>query len=204
MGNSHSDRQRVAETREFFGRRAAGWEDRFPEDGPRYERAVAELDPGPGAAALDAGCGTGRALPYLSTTVGSGGVVVGLDLTPEMVDVARERHGQAASGLVVGDVMRMPFADGAFDAVFAAGLISHLPDARAGLREIFRVCRSGGRLAIFHPIGRAALARRHGRELSEDDVRAEANIRSLLDSCGWICTGVDDAEDRYLALATRA
>jgi SAM-dependent methyltransferase len=203
VSDSQAERQRVSATREFFGPRAAGWEERFPDDGPRYERAVADLAPPQGAAVLDAGCGTGRALPYLAPAVGSAGVVVGLDLTPEMVAVARQRYAFAASGLVVGDVLRMPFADGAFDAVFAAGLISHLPEPAAGLREICRVCRPGARLALFHPIGRAALGRRHGRELSDADVRAESNLRELLDRCGWNCDQVDDAEERYLALATR-
>jgi SAM-dependent methyltransferase len=193
----------VERTREFFGPRAAGWEDRFPDDGPLFEQAVAELAPRQDVVVLDAGCGSGRALPFLRTAVGWSGVVVGLDLTPEMLQEARRRHGEGAAELVLGDVLQMPFVDRAFDAVLAAGLISHLPDAAAGLRELARVCRPGARLALFHPVGRAALARRHGRELTAQDVRAEPNIRGLLEASGWRCLSVDDADDRYLVLATR-
>jgi SAM-dependent methyltransferase len=58
----------LAATRAFFGPRATGWDDRFPDDAPAYRRMVAELAPPPGGRALDAGCGTGRALPHLRGT----------------------------------------------------------------------------------------------------------------------------------------
>jgi SAM-dependent methyltransferase len=75
----------ITGTRAFFGPRAAGWETRFPDDGPGYARAVAELAPSPGGAVLDVACGTGRALPALRAAVGPGGTVLGLDLTVEML-----------------------------------------------------------------------------------------------------------------------
>jgi ubiquinone/menaquinone biosynthesis C-methylase UbiE len=138
----------------------------------------------------------------LAAALGRSGTVVGLDLTPEMLDVAR-RHLTTGVSLVLGDVLHPPFAAGTFDAVFAAGLISHLTDAPAGLHELARICRTGASLALFHPIGRAALARRQGRELTPDDTRAEPNVRRLLEASGWSCLSVDDADDRYLVLATR-
>src|SRR5438874_9038152 len=75
----------AAGTRAFFGPRAAGWEIRFPDDGPAYRRAVAELAPPSGGAVADVGCGTGRALPELRAAVGETGTVIGLDLTVEML-----------------------------------------------------------------------------------------------------------------------
>src|SRR5690606_19742913 len=108
---------RLDRTRAFFGPRAAGWEDRFPDDGPRYERAVAELAPPPGGVVLDAGCGTGRALPFLRAAVGAGGTVVAADVTPEMLDGAR-RHARAArAALLRADVLALPLAGGSVDAV---------------------------------------------------------------------------------------
>jgi hypothetical protein len=71
-----------AETRAFFAPRAATWEERFPDDDPAYAAAVAELGLRAGQTALDAGCGTGRALPHLRAAVGRGGKVLGVDLTP--------------------------------------------------------------------------------------------------------------------------
>jgi SAM-dependent methyltransferase len=193
----------IAGTRAFFGPRAAGWEDRFPDDGPAYASAVAELAPRDGGIVLDAGCGTGRALPALRDGVGGTGTVIAVDLTAEMLAEAIRRGRGALATLVMGDVTRLPLATEAVDAIFAAGLLPHLPDPVAGLAELARVTRPGGRLALFHPVGRAATARRRGSELRPDDVRAEPNIRPVLARSGWRCESVDDAAERYLTLAVR-
>ena len=153
---------------------------------------------------LDAGCGTGRALPVLRAAVGPGGTVLGVDLTAAMLTEARRLGRDDAAVLVRGDVTRLPLPDGVLDVVFASGLVSHLPDPAAGLAELARVTRAGGRLALFSPVGRAALARRHGRELTDDDVRSEPVVRATLQRAGWRCTGVDDAADRWLVLAVRS
>ncbi|TDP89987.1 class I SAM-dependent methyltransferase [Labedaea rhizosphaerae] len=188
----------IAKTREFFGPRAAGWENRFPDDEPVYARAIADLAPPAGGAVLDVACGTGRALPMLRAAVGESGVVLGVDLTPEMLAEA-QRKGRKA--LVLGDARALPILSGAVDAVFAAGLLPHVPVVV--LAELHRVCRPGGRLALFHPISRQALARRHGHDPDPDDVRAEPNIRRALTAAGWTCDLVDDGPDRYLVTATR-
>ncbi|HJQ47228.1 MAG TPA: class I SAM-dependent methyltransferase [Amycolatopsis sp.] len=193
----------IAATRAFFGPRAESWEVRFPDDGPAYRRAVADLAPPPGGAVADVGCGTGRALPELRDAVGAAGTVLRFDVTVEMLAEAAARGRRDAAALVLADAVHLPLATGSLDAVFAAGLVTHLPDAVAGLSELARVCRPGGRLALFHPVGRTALARRQGRELTPDDLRAEPNIRAALAASRWRCDRVDDAEDRYLTLATR-
>jgi SAM-dependent methyltransferase len=192
----------IAGTRAFFGPRAAGWEDRFPDDDPLYRAAVAELAVPPGGAVADIGCGTGRALPALRASVGPSGTVIGIDLTVQMLAEATRRGRAGSAALVLADVLTLPLADDVLDAVFAAGLVSHLTDPVAGLAELARVCRPGGRLALFHPIGRAALARRHGRDPSADDVRSPARIAAVLAEAGWHLGSVDDGDHRYLVLAT--
>lgn len=188
---------------EFFGARAADWDSRFPDDGPAYASAVADLGLRQGDRVLDAGCGTGRALTPLRAAVGASGVVVGVDLTPAMLQAAvragRDRDGQ----LLLADVASLPLRSRSLDAVFAAGLIAHLPRPADDLRELARVVRPGGVLALFHPIGRAALAARQGRQITPDDLRAEPNLRPLLARSGWRMTSYADEDTRFLALAAR-
>ncbi|WP_432117534.1 class I SAM-dependent methyltransferase [Streptomyces sp. bgisy032] len=188
---------------EFFTARAADWDSRFPDDGPAYAAAVAELGLRSGDRVLDAGCGTGRALPPLRAAVGPSGVVLGADLTPAMLEAA-VRAGRDGDGtLLLTDVSALPLRSESLDAVFGAGLISHLPSPAENLRELARVVRPGGVLALFHPVGRAALAARHGRPLTPDDLRAEANLRPLLAGSGWRMTSYTDEDSRFLALAVR-
>ncbi|MGW8799304.1 class I SAM-dependent methyltransferase [Streptomyces sp. NPDC055775] len=189
---------------DFFTARAAGWDARFPDDAPAYAAAVEALGLRPGDAVLDAGCGTGRALPALRDAVGPQGTVLGADLTPAMLQAAvragRDRNGR----LLLADVARLPLRNTSLDAVFGAGLISHLSHPGPDLAELARVVRPGGQLALFHPIGRAALAARHGRRITDDDLRAEPNLRPLLAHSGWQLDSYTDEDARFLVLAVRA
>ncbi len=187
----------------FFGARAADWDSRFPDDGPAYAAAVGELGLRAGDRVLDAGCGTGRALTPLRAAVGPSGVVVGADLTPAMLTAAVRAGRDRAGRLMLTDVTALPLRSGSLDAVFAAGLVAHLPRPEENLRELARVVRPGGTLALFHPIGRAALAARQGRQLTPEDLRAEPNLRPLLAGSGWRMTSYSDEDARFLALAVR-
>lgn len=200
MRNMSDDHTHV---QEFFTARAADWDTRFPDDGPVYAAAVAELGLREGDRVLDAGCGTGRALTPLRAAVGPSGVVMGADLTPAMLQAAVRAGRDRAGRLMVADVAALPLRDESLDAVFAAGLIAHLPSPAENLRELARVVRPGGVLALFHPIGRAALAARQGRRITPEDLRAEPNLRPLLAGSGWRMTSYVDEDDRFLTLAVR-
>ncbi|MFD0019963.1 class I SAM-dependent methyltransferase [Streptomyces sp. NPDC058382] len=192
-----------AHVRDFFAARAADWDTRFPDDAPAFADAVSALGLRANDAVLDAGCGTGRALPFLRAAVGPGGTVLGADLTAAMLQAAVRAGRDRCGPLIQADAARLPLRSRTLDAVFAAGLISHLSRPGPDLAELARVVRPGGRLALFHPIGRAALAARHGRALTDDDLRAESNLRPLLADSGWRLYSYADEEARFLALAER-
>jgi SAM-dependent methyltransferase len=68
--------------------------------------------------------------------------VVMVDISPRMVELARQRGVEAE----VGDAQNLPYPDAAFDCVIAAWMLFHLPDIDAGLAELARVLKPGGRL----------------------------------------------------------
>jgi SAM-dependent methyltransferase len=103
----------------------------------------------PGEAVLDLGCGTGFDAFVAAQFVGLTGRVVGIDLSPEMLAVAKA--GQAEAGFPQVEfceaaVEVLPFADRSFDIALSNGVLNLVPDKPAALREIFCVLRPGGRL----------------------------------------------------------
>jgi demethylmenaquinone methyltransferase/2-methoxy-6-polyprenyl-1,4-benzoquinol methylase/phosphoethanolamine N-methyltransferase len=112
---------------------------------------LAELSPDD--AVLDAGCGTGELAMALRQRLGTFGTVTGVDASPQMIDVARQKKEGAALQIEyrVAAVEALPFPDATFDAVVSSLMMHHLPDAarRAGLAEMRRVLKSGGRLLLL-------------------------------------------------------
>ena len=100
-------------------------------------RAVAETGP---RRVLEVGCGLGELATWISRETGA--VVVAVDLSPRMVELARANGVDAQ----VGDVQALPFGDGEFDVAVAAWMLYHVPQLARGVAELARVLRHGGRL----------------------------------------------------------
>ena len=124
---------------------------------------------------LDVGAGTGLLSLDAMRRVGPTGQVVAFDLSRDALAVCRgaacESEGSAGNpipGCVAGDAVRLPFADGAFDAVVARSVLMYVADGRPRLLRLRRVVRPGGRISIFEPINNASrrFARNMGLDLS--------------------------------------
>jgi len=103
----------------------------------------------PGEQVLDACSGTGDLALALAR---AGAVVTGTDFCPEMLRHAVRKSARArsgAAGFVAADTLRLPFADGSFDLATVAFGIRNVQDPVAGLRELARVVRPGGRVLVL-------------------------------------------------------
>jgi demethylmenaquinone methyltransferase / 2-methoxy-6-polyprenyl-1,4-benzoquinol methylase len=110
----------------------------------RWRRLAAASVVRPGDRVLDAACGTGDlALAALE----SGGRVTGLDFSERMLERARRKSD--AIEWVRGDVLALPFGDAAFDSATIGFGVRNVADLDSGLRELARVVRPGGRLAVL-------------------------------------------------------
>jgi len=101
----------------------------------------------PGDAALDVCCGTGDFAVELRRAVGPSGRVVGLDFSPQMLEVARRKC--SAVEWQQGDALALPFADGEFTAACVGFGVRNLSDHRRGFAEMARVVRPGGRVVCL-------------------------------------------------------
>jgi 2-polyprenyl-3-methyl-5-hydroxy-6-metoxy-1,4-benzoquinol methylase len=115
------------------------------------ENSAAYLLPSlrPGLDLLDVGCGPGTITVDLAARVAPGRVL-GLDVSPD--PLAEAQTAAAAAGVAVefevGDVYALEIEDGSFDVVHAHQVLQHLTDPVAALREMARVCRPGGVVAV--------------------------------------------------------
>lgn len=126
-------------------------------EAPLLQRLGGTVD---GGAVLEVGCGRGVGTQLIIERFRAGHVTA-FDLDTDMVDQARRRlahHMPQRVSLSVMDVTAIEAADATFDAVFDFGIIHHVPDWRAGLREIRRVLKPGGRF-YFEEVTLHALQR---------------------------------------------
>ena len=138
---------------------------------------------------LEIGFGPGVAIKRLSMLAGRVG---GVDPSPEMIAQAHARNAPAvASGRVElrrGTAARLPFESNAFDKAMAVNSMQVWPDAIAGLRELRRVLKSGGRVALgFTPYS---------------GQKNEA-VAEKLEAAGFVNAHVVEKEKNFCALAAR-
>jgi arsenite methyltransferase len=111
--------------------------------------AIASLRPG--ETVLDLGAGGGFDCFLAARAVGPTGKVIGVDMTPEMVALARANARKVDATNVdfrLGEIEHLPVADGSVDVILSNCVINLSPEKRAVFEEAFRVLRVGGRLAI--------------------------------------------------------
>ena len=107
----------------------------------------------PGERVLDVACGTGLITRLAAEQVGPTGTVTGVDIAPDMIDVAKAVPAPVGSHIdwQVGDATALPFPDGSFDVVLCQMGLMFLEDRVEALREIRRVLTAGGRLVVNTP-----------------------------------------------------
>ena len=123
----------------------------------RWRAETARAVVSPGDRVLDACCGTGDLAIASLRLLGSTGKVTGLDFSERMMERARAKSDEIE--WIQGDALALPFADGSFGAATVGFGVRNLDDLEAGLRELRRVLRPGGRVGILEIIRPRGLLR---------------------------------------------
>lgn len=119
--------------------------------GPFGSAASERLDPRPGQRLLDIGCGTGPTTVRLATSIDPGGSIVGVDISPSMIDAARRRAADAGSGnasFLVADAQTADLGVEVLDGVFSQFGVMFFADPATAFANIRSAVRPGGRLAF--------------------------------------------------------
>ena len=147
-----------------------------------------------GEVIVDLGSGPGRDALLAARAVGAAGRVIGVDMTPEMLESATAAAGRSGVTNVefrLGDIEALPLAGGSADVVISNCVLSLVPDKRKAFAEAFRILRPGGRLIVNDILAETA---------PPDDVRAdlqawaacvsgaitEGDYRSMLVDVGFV------------------
>jgi SAM-dependent methyltransferase len=128
--------------RRLWGTDPRAWADLAePHNQPLFEAVLEAAATGPGTRLLDVGCGSGLTLLLAQDR---GAIPTGLDISPGLLKIARER--MPGADLREGDMEHLPFHDAGFDAVTGVNAFQFAGDPRQALREAARVTRPGGRV----------------------------------------------------------
>ena len=153
---------------------------------PRAVQALERLAVGPGDRVLDLGCGEGWASRWLAERVVPGGEAIGLDGSAAMLERARATP-RPGLRYVQGDLLALPFDDRSVDHAFSMEALYYIP-VDAGLAELARVLRPGGRVAVCTDFYREHEASHAwpGQLGLEMDLRSQAEWEQALVDAGFV------------------
>ncbi|MGZ4215792.1 MAG: class I SAM-dependent methyltransferase [Solirubrobacteraceae bacterium] len=143
--------------RDLWGARARAWCAMEVQVRPLYERALDRIGVGHGTELLDVGCGAGLAAQIAAQR---GAVVSGLDATPELLSIARERVPNGE--FTIGELESLPYAEDSFDAVVGFNSFQYAASPRVALEQARRVARPGAPVVIAAPGALETLATEAG------------------------------------------
>jgi SAM-dependent methyltransferase len=162
-------------------------------------QAIADLRAG--EKVLDLGSGAGFDCFLAARAVGPAGRVIGVDMTPAMIEKARDnarRGGIDNVELRLGEIERLPVGDGEIDVVMSNCVVNLSPDKPSVYREAFRVLKPGGRVAIsdvvaFAPIPEALRKTEMALSACVAGAATVPEIRAMLEQAGFVDVRIEVA-----------
>lgn len=192
---------------EYFDQLAPTWDKELARERLKcLGSIVKELGIEPGYYVLDIGSGTGVLLPFLIAELGEEGKIVALDFSAEMLIQAKAKNFQPIVGFAQADVLAIPLADKSVDLAICNSAFPHFNNKVKALKEIARVLKNGGRLAICHTMSRETINRLHqsiGGIVASDLLPDESQLRGLIKQAGLKITYFEDSPERYLVIAEK-
>lgn len=194
--------------RAHFDALAPRWESFRPSEAGEAAvgRGLDLVEPLAGAAVADVGCGTGVVLGPLLPRLGPAGRVLAIDFAAAMVDIARSRHADPRVSWLCADALQAPVPAGSLDVVLCFDALPHFPDLQQALSVLAAWLAPGGRLLVWHDIGRERLAAVHGKAgppLDGDLLPPVGELAPFARAAGLQVERAEEDESSYTFLARR-
>jgi arsenite methyltransferase len=166
----------------------------------------------PGEVVLDLGSGGGMDVMVAAARVAPGGTVIGLDMSPEMLQLARSNAAKVGATNVEfrqGDLESIPLGDESVDVIISNCVVNLAPDKTRALREAHRVLRPGGRLTISDIVSREPVPPRLRGDLTAwaaclGGALTDAEYRRHLAAAGFVDVEIERGREYTAADAESA
>jgi len=188
----------------FFNKEAQKWEEEHQreKEQSKLRKLFPYLPVGKGDRVLDAGCGTGRLIPYLEKSAGPTGKIVEMDFAKKMLDIANEKHSGSKICFVQSDAQHIPFTENSFDVVICFALLPHIPNKQKALREFKRILKPLSPLIIAHTMSREELNAFHRKvkgPVTQDLLPDQEEMENLFIKAGFQNFFIMDKPSLYIA-----
>lgn len=191
---------------EFFDNLAAHWDERehMEELNRKLSAGFKEMGVNEDEHICDIGCGTGNLTVALLKILGPDGHVAAIDISPAMIEIARQKITDPRAQFLVETSDDMPFKDSCFHRVFCLSVWPHLEDYPRHISEFQRVLKPGGFVHVWHIVSRAKIDEIHSRAsgaVINDVLMPATETARLFEAAGFEVVKVIDDNDRYLVTA---
>jgi demethylmenaquinone methyltransferase/2-methoxy-6-polyprenyl-1,4-benzoquinol methylase len=169
-------------------------------------RGLDLVEPLDGATVVDVGCGTGVVLGPLLRRLGRTGRVLAIDFAQTMLDIARVRHPDPRVTWLCADALEASVPAASIEVLLCFDTLPHFPDLGRVMSVFAHWLAPGGRLLVWHDIGRERLAVIHGQAgapLSGDLLPPVEELALLATSAGLLVERAEEDETSYTFLARR-
>jgi demethylmenaquinone methyltransferase/2-methoxy-6-polyprenyl-1,4-benzoquinol methylase len=182
------------------------WESRDPTAALRLEQGLCDLELRDDEIVVDVGCGTGNLTQVLLKQLSSKARVIGIDIAPRMVEIARRKIRDERAVWYIGDAAKLPLPSDSVNRVICFSVWPHFEDPLACAAEFHRVLMPGGLLHVWHLLSRERINSIHasaGEAVRADILRSGIEVAGLLTGAGFAWRAVTDNEEVYLVTVAK-